>query len=292
MTKYVTVNLFDVSWTDDMTQRLTDTLAEYARLPIEHRWRDDLRLENIDVFEADAVVTSAYFVLNFVKKRSIGPGRVAAGAPVADIGLNVDEQFGEETAALYLPAQKWLLILHNQYGVGPSRMAEYFNALDPGNADRHFDYRMAPCIDRQAMQRMREMRNLTSIEVVANVGAFENSGVDVGESVQEAAQAARAMRLTLKLEANEVRQKGNSLNQGSMRGLIDSLLGRGDDVQKLKITGSEEAEAADKVVDLIEHKVRERRNTSELLVQNHRYTHTSKSDLLKRVCRGWINNLI
>lgn len=291
MTKYVNVNLFDVSWDEERSQRLTDTLTEYSRIPIEGRWRDDLRLENIDVFDADAVVTSPYFVLNFVKKRSIGPGRVAARVPVSDIGLNVDEQFGEETAALYLPSQRWLLILHNQYGVGPSRMAEYFNALDPGNAERHFDYRVAPCIDRQAMQRMEQMHNFTSVEVVASVGAFENSGVDVGESVQEAAQAAQAMRLSLRLEANEVYQKGNSLNFAAMRRLIASLLGRGEEVRKLSVKGAENADATDQVVDLIEHKIRVRRNASELLVVNHRYTHTSKSDLLKRVCRGWINSL-
>lgn len=103
MTKYVNVNLFDVSWDEDSTQWLTETLLEYSRLPMQGRWRDDLRLENIDVCDADETVPSRYFVLNFVKKRPIGPGRVAAGVPVADIGLNVGEEFGEETAALYLP---------------------------------------------------------------------------------------------------------------------------------------------------------------------------------------------
>lgn len=292
MTKYVNVNLFDVSWDEDSTQWLTETLLEYSRLPMQGRWRDDLRLENIDVCDADETVPSRYFVLNFVKKRPIGPGRVAAGVPVADIGLNVGEEFGEETAALYLPSQRWLLVLHNQYGVGPSRMAEYFNALDPGNAARHFSYRTAPCIDRQAIRRMEQMRNFTSVEVIASVGAFDNSGAEVGESVQEAAQAARAMRVSLKFEANEVRRKGNSLNFNEMTRLIGSLLNRGEDVRKLEVKGAENAETADQIVDLIEHKIRARRNASELVVANHRYTFASKKSLLQRVCRGWMNTLI
>lgn len=291
MTTYVTVNLFDVLWSDEVSPRLGEVLAEYSRLPIERRWRADLRLENIEHFEADGVIDSDYYVLNFVKKRTIGPGKVASEIPVTDIGLNEDEQFGEETAALYLPSQRWLLILHNQYGVGPARMAEYFNALAPGDVERQFDFKVAPRIDRTALQRMERMNNFSSVEIVASVGAFENTGANVGESVQQAAEESRAVRLSLKLEANEIHQKGNSLSVASMRTLIDSLLRRGEEVQKIDVKGSENADTRDQVVQLIEHKVRSRRNASELLVENHRYTYTSKIDLLKRVCRGWITEL-
>jgi hypothetical protein len=290
MTTYVTVNLFDVFWNDEISPRLAEVLDEYSGIPLDRRWRGDLRLENIDHFPPDDVVNSDYYALNFVKKRSIGPGKVASNIPVADIELDIGEQFGEETAALYLPAQRWLLILNNKHGIGPSRMAEYFNALDPGNAERHFDYTVAPCIDRHVLQRMERMRNLTSVEVVASVGAFENSG-DVGESVEQVAEASRAMRLSLKLDANEERQRGNFLNLDSVMPLINSLLRRGEDVKKIDVKGSEDAETRDEIIHLIEHKIRVRRNASELLVVNHRYTHTSKIDLLKRVCRGWIIDL-
>lgn len=291
MTAYVTVNLFDVFWNDDVSPRLSDVLAEFSRLPMDRRWRGDLRLENIDHFQADEVVNAEYFVLNFVKQRSIGPGKVASAIPVSDIELDEGEQFGEETTALYLPSQRWLLVMSSMHGVGPSRMAEYFNALDPGNMDRHFDYTVAPCIDRNVLRRMERMRNLTAVEVVASVGAFEHSGVDIGESVEQAAAAASAVRLSLRLEANEAHRKGSFLNFAQASAFIGSLLRRGDEVQKLDVKGAENADTKDELIHLIEHKIRVRRNASELNVVHHRYTYASKIDLLKRVCRGWITDL-
>ena len=291
MTTYVTVNLFEVLWNDDVSPRLSEVLAEYSRLPIDQRWRGDIRLENIDRFQADESVNSEHYVLNFVKQRGIGPGKVASTVPVSDIELDDGEQFGEETAALYLPSQRWLLILNNKHGIGPSRMAEYFNAVDPGNMNRHFDYTVAPCIDRNVLERMKKMRNLTAVEVVASVGAFEHSSVDIGESVEQAAAAASAVRVSVKLEANEAYRKGNFLDFAPTNAFIQSLLGRSDKLQKLDVKGAENADTKDDVIHLIEHKIRTRRNASELSVVHHRYTHTSKIDLLKRVCRGWITEL-
>ena len=291
MTTYVTVNLFDVLWSDDVSPRLSDVLTEYSSLPIDQRWRGDLRLENIDRFQADEIVNSEHYVLNFVKQRSIGPGKVASTVPVSDIELDEGEQFGEETAALYLPSQRWLLILNNKHGIGPSRMAEYFNAVDPGNMERHFDYAVAPCIDSNTLRRLKKMRNLTAVEVVASVGAFEHSGADIGESVEQAAAAASAVRLSVRLEANEAHRKGNFLNFAQTSAFIGSLLRRGNEVQKLDVKGAENADTKDEVIHLIEHKIRTRRNASELSVVHHRYTHASKIDLLKRVCRGWITEL-
>ena len=49
MAKKVTVNLFDVSWTEKRTQRLSDTLHEFSQLPLEDRWRGDIRRPSISL---------------------------------------------------------------------------------------------------------------------------------------------------------------------------------------------------------------------------------------------------
>lgn len=291
MSKRVRVNLFDVL-KGEQTQRLSSTLDEFASLDIDRRARGDIRLEQVYRVPADPVVPYEVFHLEFAKERPIGPGRMSRRQPVTDVGLEEDELFGEETAALYLPRKRWLVVLNNHYGVGPSRMAGYFNALDPGNPDRYLDYLVQPVIDQRALDRMRQMQRFAEIEITASVGVFGELDDDVAESVSQAANSVRAQRLTLKLMANEKNKKGSSLTPRAVRHLINRLLPRSDDIDRLKIKGDDEAlENKDKVIDLLKHKISDSHPASSLKVSAHRYTHGSKMDLLRRTCRGWLETL-
>jgi len=290
MAKKVTINLFDVGYDQARTPRLSDTIREFEKIDLEDRWRNEIRLESIQTYPADDIVKSKYYILDFSKKRQIGPGRFGPKTPLKDVHLAEDEAFGEETTALYLPKEKWMMILHSQYGIGPARMAEYFNLLNLNGPIT--DYTITPKIDRLALKRMQDMKSLTSVEVVANVGAFEQVDGKIAESAEEAAQEAKAMRLSIKLDANTAWKRGNSLNVESVKKLLLDLLKKSDDVQALRIKGSsDEAEKIDQTINLLEQKINAKRNASELKVVNHRYTHASKVDLLKRVCRGWTDTL-
>lgn len=290
MGKNVTVNLFDVSWTK--AQKLSDTLDEYSKQNLPKRWRHDIRLETIDALPADAMLNVATYALNFAKSRDIGPGRLGKAAAIGDIGLKIDEQFGEETSALYVPQKKWLLILGNHYGVGPSRMAEYFNAVDPADGDRFFDYLVSPRIDANALKRMKAMTHFSQVTVTANVGAFEHAEGELGESVKQAAEAVHAERLHLKLDSNKPHKKGSFLRLQEAKGLIASLLNNAAEVDKLEVKGGgEDAGTKDQVIDLLKHKLRKKFPEVELVVANHRYTAGSKTNLLRKACRGWLDDL-
>ena len=287
MTRYVTINLFDVEH-GAKTQRLSDTLDAFDSLPLAQRWRSDMRLDQIERTPGDQVLKQTAYHLDFSKQRDIGPGRLSQARALDHIGLASGESFGEETAALYLPSRKWMLVMHNPYGVGPSRIAGYLNDLNPGNLE--LDYALTPRIDSAALARMRRMPNFSEVEVTANVGAFSETDEMVGESVAEAAEEAKAMRIHLKLMANEKYGRGGKLNLQAANRLIKGLLNRGDDVQTLKVKSSDVSQdMQDRVVDLIEHKIRQRYPDTMLSVDRHRYTYASKIDLLRRACRGWVD---
>ena len=153
MSKQVTVNIFDIEWDEKRgTQKLSDTLDEFRELALDKRWRDDIRLEYIEVEEIEG---ARVYKLDFVKRREVGPGRLASGTPIKSIQMAGDEDFGEETAAYYVPKKKWLLVLNNPSGVGPSRMMAYCNALDPGAEDRHFDYAALPKLDTAVLKKLK-----------------------------------------------------------------------------------------------------------------------------------------
>jgi hypothetical protein len=171
-------------------------------------------------------------------------------------------------------------------------MANYFNSLDPGSDAPYLDYLVQPMIDQRTLERMRKVQRFAEIEVTASVGVFGGLDDQVAESVLEAANGMLAHRLTLKLCANEKHKKGASLKPAAVRHFLEKLLPRSEDIDKLTIKGDDEAlQDRDTVIDLLKHRIHEKYRASELQVDNHRYTHGSKMDLLRRSCRGWLTSL-
>lgn len=290
MAKQVSVNIFDVEWDElGKTQKLSDTLDEFQALPLDQRWRDDIRLEHIQVTE---VVGTKLYKLDFVKRRDVGPGRLANGSPIEAIQMAQDEDFGEETAAIYVPQKKWLIVLHNVAGVGPSRMMAYCNALDPGNADRHFHYAASPKLDPSALKRMQGMVGISSVNVTATMDAFQDADADSGMGIARATRVVKPKRISLQLMANETRKRGSFLESNSIGKFIDGMLRRGEDVTKLEVSGeSPEADGKDLVIDLLHHKIKRKFPANELHVVEHRYTRKSRLELLERAYLGWRKTL-
>lgn len=285
MTKQVKISFFDVEW-DAQTQPLSDTLDEFMALPLQNRWRHDIRLE-----DARAVMDNGFKIyhMEFAKSREVGPGKLSDAAPLEDVGLAPDQRFGEDTSALYVPSKQWLLIMNNHYGAGPLRMAEYFNALDPGNLNRHFDYKVMPRIDKTAFRRALRSRKFGGIEIAANVGFFERgTGEPITESVSQAVDAAKAMRVTLRFEANEKYKSDRTLNFAAILKLV-SRARSSDEVDKMTVKLNDDSlDARDRVIDILEQKVFHHYPDTELQVQGNRYTRGSKEVLLRKSCRAWL----
>lgn len=289
MAKMVTVNLFDVDWTPQTCQKLSDTLDEFNQLTLDQRWRGDLRLEQVLKIPAGLYPNMpAVYHLDFVKKREVGPGKLGNAVPVSGIQMQIDEDFGEETAALYVPSKKWLLILHNHSGIGPTRMAEYFNAVDPGSA-RQFAYSVNPKLDPTVVARLGGLKNITSVEITATVDALEASQSTVGTALALATKPAHAQRVSITLGANTGKKKLNFLSSQSVKSMINKLRAQNDDVSVLRVKGEDPTTGKkDQVINLLEHKIKRRFGANELKVVDHRYTINSRWDMLDRALLGWI----
>ena len=287
MAKEVSINLFDMEWDDQRSQRLSDTLDEFVAQPLDRRWRDDIRLERCERYEDRR---REVFLLDFCKRREVGPGRLGQRVPIEAIMLRGDEDFGEETAALYSPSKRWLLVLHNYAGVGPSRMSSYFNALDPGNAQRHFDYAARPRLDAAALARFGGMRSISKVTVTATLDALTAAHADTGTALAQATRAVNARRIKFELSANDAYQRGNTLSMAAAMRFIRGLQRQDvEEVSQLQVKG--EVDGRDQMIDLLEHKVRRKYPVTELQVLHHRYTLESRWSLLLRTFHGWHDNL-
>lgn len=289
MAKMVTINLFDIDWTPQTAQKLSDTLDDFAKLPLDQRWRDDIRLEQVVKVPKDSTLgMPEIYHLDFVKKREVGPGKLGNAVAVSGIQMRKDEDFGEETAAIYVPSKKWLLILNNQSGIGPTRMTTYFNAVNPGSS-LHFAYNASPRLDPSVLNRLNGMSNLTTVDITATVDALHATQDDVALAVALATRPIQAKRISITLGANSDRKRSNFLNSPSVLKLVNHLRGQGDAVTVLKVKGEDPTTGRkDQVIDLLEHKIKRQYSVDELKVVDHRYTIQSRWDLLDRALRGWI----
>ena len=288
MAKQVTIYLFDVEWSSK-TQPLSDTLKEFEGISLDQRWRSEIRLDHIELSTADAAgkLPDRYH-LNFTKRRDIGPGKLGDAMPISSIQLEQDEDFGEETAALYVPSKKMLLVLHNQNGIGATRMMSYLNALDPGSS-RHFDYVATVQLDATAAGKLHDMDQLKSVDVTVKVDALQASGDNVSMSLAQATKEAGAQKISLRMQAKGTRKDPKFLALKIANDFIKSMQQRSDDVSVLRVKGRESMdESSDQVIDLLKHKVKLSYRTTELEVKNHRYTEKSKRQLLDKALRQWI----
>lgn len=288
MSKQVTVNFFDIDW-DKKTPNLVNTLDTYSTLTLDKRWRGDIRLEDVKKRSAEPErKLPERYLLDFSKKRIVGPGQLSNTTPIEGIQMTNGQSFGEETAALYVPSKKWLLVLHNQFGIGSSRISEYFNALDDIGGQQLM-YSADVKLDPKILARFGSMTHLVKFEVSATAKALDATNDLVGVAVARATQPTGSQKISIKLSANTSRKKVNFLNKSVIDNFVSKLRGQIDEVSVMKVKGADPtADGQDKVIDLLQHKLKRQFPTSELVISHNRYTTDSRWNMLERALVGWI----
>lgn len=76
------------------------------------------------------------FLMDFTKRRKVGPGRASRKSITQGFKVEDDEGFGEFTAALYDPAAKKILVQYSQYGPRYGNIAKYISDLSDGGVFR------------------------------------------------------------------------------------------------------------------------------------------------------------
>lgn len=291
MTKYVNINLFSITSSDNST-KLSQTIEDYSLITdLSLRWRGEIRLDEIKAQSNDNG-DSIYF-LGFSKEREIGPGKLKKDTVIEGISLEKDYSFGEETAALYIPKKQWLLVLHNQSGIGPTRMMSYFNQID--NGATYLDYLATPFLSPKVDQQLKSMKGLTVVEFDATTDYLSSLNIDDSISVNSSLSDKSVKRVKIILMANEAgtKKKVRKFLSDSYRSLVNLLKQADDkDVSRLIVKGPDpEADNKDLVLNLLEHQIKERRSANDLVIENNRYTVESKWKLLERCYVEWNKKL-
>lgn len=155
------VHLYKVSRHEELP--LLETMIQnVARSPLEQRLR---QVTTRPIRMDDPIAPDARFQgvwrLSFLKFRSEGPGRASPGTVAESIPLADGESFSEDTAALYCPETKTLIVQYNHYGPRISAIEDYFTVW--GGA-QHANYSFLLQINQAAQARLQNKKLFTRLK--------------------------------------------------------------------------------------------------------------------------------
>ncbi len=164
---------------------LIERLKRIYALDIEKRARliegrhfrlDDLNVENPD-----------FIKMNIIKLRlDEGPGKASLKKHVSGIGLEKDEGFAEETAAIYIPSSERWLVQYNHHGPRASAIAEYIADLEqPFSA-----FELAPVWRTDVMTELRRRDIRTKLQVKISPSSLKQLAEDGATGLSDALKMA------------------------------------------------------------------------------------------------------
>lgn len=227
----------------DDSQPLEQRLAEREGQSLAERLYSQsglkLRLENHQ--RRDGLVE-----LNFVSFRlSTAPVRLAEDRPLAEIEIEEDESFGEETACLYDPASRYLVVQYNHYGPRAGAIRDYLTYREAG---RVHSYTFAEKLSPASEQRIRNLGVVSRVDVAIAIPNLPDDAEHLSvDSAINLARANGAQRLELALASR----------QGLViRSTMDWLLGvyrhfSQGEIQKLTVRGSDGEDSPRETIDLL-----------------------------------------
>jgi hypothetical protein len=237
---------------------LDQVLAHLNGIPLDGRMRTvsdgEIRLES-------ANKTGDIWALDFGGLRPDGPGRASATTPISDFDMNEDEDFAQETAAIYNVASGYMALQYNHFGPRHGRIQGYlfrFSRLlagleeDVPNDDDH-GFTLSPVIKRDSVARLNRadvIKNLDVSVFLPGLTELEEAKTQSLSSFLEHPILGNAEELRFQIRAS--RRKGATLDLAAIRRFVGEMLGLGGEVSSLQVHVKESEEDPSELLDLLD----------------------------------------
>ena len=195
------------------------------------------------------------WTLDFTKFRDAGPGKAPENAPNLDFDLGPDEYFGEETAAIYVPATDCLVVQYNHHGPRVAAVESYLNiftyeARQAGKTNIK-DITLRACAQRDTANRLHKASIVKRLEFTLHV-----PGVSQTPSKKRKAFGAflkmpivsSSQTINVKVSAGH----SHTLNVAEVKSFIAEAMGLDDGVTQLKVRTKENSWDSAELLDLLE----------------------------------------
>ena len=243
--------------------------------------------------------TQGYFMDFTMRRFSAGPGYSKKGETTKDFDNFADppegeeeqaleDGFGEQTAALYVPESGHMIIQFNFAGVRAGNIAKYL--IRCSNAFKQpVSFSLVPCLDPDAMKRFKNWGsyNMLGVEVSTKTTMDESrrlGGDLVGDFASREQRDLGAERIEMTFRA----PRGVSLDRESVLSKVAAWVSGGKGhVTKLKAGGKPDEDSKAEVLDLIECRRVQEVEGAKLTSKKRRYPFETRKQALESVYKEW-----
>ncbi|PRH29675.1 DUF6731 family protein [Burkholderia gladioli] len=267
---------------------IEDVLRKIQALDLADRTRTchfaKIRVDDIVPPEQDR----SYWILRFSRFRDDNwPGVATVEEASKDLELDEDALLSEETFVIYDPAKNRMVVQYNHFGVRASKVQEYLT-----QCTRYAEggYELLPVLTEDALDRFNSKKIITSVEAVIDnvspqdIAYFGGSGL--ADCIKQGSDAgATRVRFTLSVDG---RERKNRLDSGVVRPIIDRLLGRSGENDKVIVGAKEVEEDAVELLNLLESRKYVEYNAESIpRTLGRRYSPEFMIQLLDQALREW-----
>lgn len=250
------VHLYKVSRSEELP--LLETMIQnVAGVPLEQRLRQvTTRPIRMDDPIAPDDKFKGVWRLSFLKFRSEGPGRASPGTVAESIPLAEGESFSEDTAAIYDPDSKALIVQYNHYGPRASAIEDYFTVWA---GVQHAKYSFLLQINQAAQARLQNKKLFTRLKFrVAPDRISEHwkkANIALATSLKRTAEIGEGDWISVEISMDRQGQNRSLDIYGKIRSFIGLADEPRDAVTHLEITGRDDVGEAVDPVNLINERV-------------------------------------
>ncbi|HDR9022747.1 TPA: hypothetical protein QDB09_003303 [Burkholderia vietnamiensis] len=229
-----------------------------------------------------------YWILRFSRFRDDNwPGVATVEEASKDLELEDDALLSEETSVLYDADKNRMVVQYNHFGVRASKVQEY---LTQCTSYAEGGYELLPVLTEDALERFQSKQIITSVEAVIDnvsvqdVAYFNGSGL--AGCIKEGSEAgATRVRFSMSVDG---RERKNRLETKVVRPIIDRLLGRSGENDKVVVGAKEAEDDAVELLNLLESRKYVEYNADSIpRTVGRRYSPESMVQLLDQALREW-----
>jgi hypothetical protein len=205
---------------------------------------------------------------------------------MADIDLDDDETFGEDTAMAFHVPTGYAAVQYNHYGPRALAIEKYLNAADAELSNVATAYRLAVCLRGEAYQRLERLGFIQQVDFTISIPGILPGDAQNGVSVGGALRA--PLPEGVEVVSMQLRGRaGRALGRDSVFAMVDDLLQRGGDLHAARVWGKRAQGAGRKrPVDLVNDQL-----STEVDIRparGHRFARPERWDALGRTLDDWL----
>lgn len=289
--KTIKVHYYDVSLSDESPLSLDADLITLSSLPLEDRAKicghQEIRLDSI-LDKTDPDTKERYWLLRFSRFRNDNwPGVATREAESRDLIFDDDSVLAEETTMLYSETYNKALVQYNHIGVRVSKIQEY---LSLSKMQEGISYKLIPVITAEALRKYQQKQIVTSVEASiegisdADIAYFGNSSLK-GTIQQSVDSKATSAKFNFSVDA---RIKTEKLDRSWVERVVDKVMGRSGERDRLLVSAKEAEGDALEVLNLLEaRKVTEYDGEQIERTEGRRYKSDQLEALLEQAYKEW-----